>query len=311
MNISHLRPHLDAAASAVVATGYWTGPHRALRSSRKETEYVASLIEACVLHLTRAWGGILDPLNLDLALHGAFLHQRPYVRFHSPTATSCGPQHCELADLMLVVDFEAQERRACLIQAKRDPGAGVVGDQKDLYERWDSLRFAHRTKGAQGRVYSVSPNGPGSRYGVVRTDPALGEAPWRLQDPLGRGADVDMGEFLADMLIATVGGGVGAGRRADFGGGDDWSCLVKDLLQASLHSKYPLKGFWPAESRRVIKRPITAFLLDDPNGWEIVSSTVGSVLPPIGPPEEPGEDAPRDGPGRVTTLYARVTRQDR
>lgn len=248
---------LTASARAVIAAGYWTKPEKAKRPARQETEFVATLIDSCVGPLTAAWGEILRAVNLDLTIQGAFLHQRPKVRFPSPTTASFGRGYCELADLLLVHDHSNLSRKACLIQAKTDPGAAVAGDQKDLYEKWEPFRFSAGSKGAKGRVFSIAPNDEGSRYGIVRVPPPGLEEPWLAEQPLGTRPAVDMGWLIAEMLAATVAGRSHPARSAKIGGGDEWSDLIEHLLTISLHVKYPLKGFWAERQGRRFFQPIT------------------------------------------------------
>ena len=299
---------LTASARAIIAAGYWTKPTAALRHAHQETEFVATLIDSCVGPLTVAWGNILQNSGLDLTIRGAFLHQRPKIRFPSPTITACGEGHCELADLLIVHDHEDSARRACLIQAKTDPGDPVMGAQKDLYERWEPFRFAAGPKSAKGQVYSVMPNDEGCRYGVVRLPPPANEEPWLAEQPLGTRGPVDMGLLLAEMLAATLAQRPTPARTAVIGGSNDWSILIDDLLAASLTSNYPLTGFWPVRRPRLSSQrlPIMAWVETSHDGWEAIASTADVSTFRSSGPEKPARAA-EEGPDGISVIHIRTT----
>lgn len=305
MSIAQLEDALVASAQAVIAAGYWTGPDLALRWPDQETEHVATLIDTCVLRLTPAWATILAETGRDLTFHGAFLHQRPKVRFPSPTMNDCGAGFCEAADLLVVIDHGTKARRACLIQAKCDPGDPPRGDQKVLYERWEPFRFAHGHDRAKGPVYSIGPNSDGARYGVVRDPPPRQQPPWILEHPLGSVVADDMGHYLARMLIATVDGAPGPARPATINGSDDWSRLIDDLLRVSLKKKYPLSKFWPEPIYRGFRGPIETgiphFLTDE--RWEAFAGTAIPGDWDDGPPGGEDRVADDDGPDPVSLLH--------
>jgi len=302
--------HLDqltASARAVISAGYWTRPAGAIRRADKETEFVTTLIESCVGPLTQAWDEILKGAGLDLTVRGLFLHQRPKVRFPSPTVADCGAGFCELADLLIVHDHERTARRAVLVQAKTVPGDAVTGDQKDLYERWDSFRFA---AGAKGRTYGIAPNDEGCRYGIVRIPPPGLEEPWLAEQPLATRQPDDFGRLLAEMLAATVAGRAVPARPATIGGNDDWSVLIDDLLSVSLTARYPLKGFWPAKQRRYFRGDLPIGLISWhslSDSWEAVATSSSSVdaLGPYDPGGGSGEPSTveREGPEGISVIH--------
>lgn len=305
--------HLDqliASARAVIAAGYWARPAGAIRRADKETEFVSTLIESCVGPLTQAWGEILKGIGLDLTVRGVFLHQRPKVRFPSPTMAHCGPGFCELADLLIVHDHERTARRAVLVQAKTVPGCAVTGDQKKLYERWDPFRFAAGPKNAKGRPYAIAPNDEGCRYGIVRIPPPRLEEPWLAEQPLATRPPDDFGRLLAEMLAATVAGRPMPARPATIGGNDDWSALIDELLAISLTAYYPLKGFWPKKQRRYICGVLPVGFMrwhGLSKDWEAVATSSSSVdaLGPFDPGGGTGEPSTveREGPEGISVIH--------
>lgn len=305
--------HLDlltASARAVIAAGYWTMPAGAIRRADKETEFVATLIESCVGPLTQAWGEILKGTGLDLTVRGVFLHQRPKVRFPSPTVADCGAGFCELADLLIVHDHERAARRAVLVQAKTVPGGAVTGDQKNLYERWDPFRFAAGATGAKGRTYGIAPNDEGCRYGIVRIPPPGLEEPWLATQPLATRPPDDFGRLLAEMLAATVAGRPAPARPATIGGSDDWSLLIDDLLAVSLTARYPLKGFWPEKRRRHFRADLLIGLMrwhGPSEDWEAVATSSSRInaLGPFDPGGGSGEPSTveREGPEGISVIH--------
>lgn len=285
---------LIASARAIIATSFWSGPVNALRVPKIETELVASMVHYCSVPLARAWGRILTGANYDLMLHAAFLHQRPYVRFPSPTTGHCGAGYCELADMLVVVEHDGDARRACLFQAK-PVGVAVVGDQKDLYEKWEALRFASGPKHAKGRVYDIGPNADGGHYAIVNTKPSLGVEPWGVEHPRTAVTIDDMGRYLAMMLVANVDGTPGPGRAATVSGTDDWSVLISDLINGAKGSRYRLRHLWRDRVLRSDPQPISfieGWFGDDDEGY-IIATTEDA--PPGEPPFErelpPGDDA--------------------
>ena len=271
MNVDASLDQLANAARGGISAGFWTAPTSAMRRATKETEFVATLIASCVGPLVSAWSHILADEALSVTVQGVFLHQRPKIRFPSTPANLVGQGFCELADLLIVHDHAGGHRQACLVQAKKIPGAPVMGDQKDLYEQWDPFRFASGARQVKGRPYDVSPNGEGGFYGVVRVPPPGLEEPWLIEHPTHATQAMEMGRFLAEMLASTVAGRQGPARTAIIGGTDDWSVLIDDLLKMSLGSKYPLAKFWPKRMPRHLQGVVSYLPLD--SGWHAVASS--------------------------------------
>lgn len=301
MNVDGSLDQLTNAARAVISAGFWTSPTSALRRATKETEFVATLIASCVGPLVNAWSHILAEEALSVTVQGVFLHQRPKIRFPSTSATPVGPGFCELADLLIVHDHGGH-RQACLIQAKKVPGAPVVGDQKDLYERWDPFRFASGGQHVKGRLYDVAPNREGGFFGVVRVPPPGLEEPWLVEHPIHSVASTDMGRFVAEMHAGTIAGRTNPARPAVIGGTDDWSVLIDDLLRMSLGSTYPLVNFWPRRMPRHLEGLVSYMPLA--NGWHAIASSDPDI-----PRGRGGFDVeePREG---MPTIYVQTAPVD-
>jgi hypothetical protein len=306
---------LATAAQSIIAGNYWSKPPNAFRTPAIETEYLATLIAGCISPIAQAWGNILHGSGTSVTMRGAFLHQRPKVRFPSITLGSCGPHNCELADLMLVHDHQ-NIRRACLVQVKREPGPAVSGDQKLLYENWDTFRIGAGNKGAKGHPYSIAPNLDGGMYGIVRTHPLNGQHPWEIRHPKGATGAIDLGSYLAELLVSTVDGFSTAGRIGNVNGkGDDWSRLVYELLSMSFKNNYKLNGFWPRQRYRHFDHImyLNSNIFSDggdfesfgssENDWRrafVDASSIGGDEPPV----DSGFDG--DDQGRFAVIYIKT-----
>ena len=241
-------PHLPGIAEQLALAAH-AGFQQALasggpRSGGRPGDEVAA-VKAIVLdgfaEAAAEWTRLLGPYGYRLELRPVFVHSRPHVAF---TKTDGTPGRCELADLLVVIDFQPSgdgrpDRRAVLIQGKvakkgRIRLYGKEWVQFELLSRWPRFTFA--TPGYDPRARNLTgPATPGSHiltgeYGAIHLAAALPH--WTqlmVTPPKGFIGDCDFGQFLATMAF---GAGM-CGREADAGGADDWSFTVDELLRVT------------------------------------------------------------------------------
>jgi hypothetical protein len=90
-----------------------------------ETGFAAAIVIGGVPALANAWNPILNPAGYSVQIVGVFCHQSPIVDFIDAAGS---PRHCELADLLVVVDdltvAAPGPRWAVLVQAKMAAAGG-------------------------------------------------------------------------------------------------------------------------------------------------------------------------------------------
>ena len=200
--------------------------------------------------IAQAWSPILKAHGYRIDLRAVFCHSHPLVSFARipspyaparPTSTGC----CELADLLLVIDFvdprsRQRDRRAVLIQAKRLKGnnlrpSGKEWIQHELLAWLPSFTFNDAVYDPRARDLSGNPTigNPAftAEYGGIELNPTqIGWSHWLpVRNTNKFEAVIDLASFLAGM---AVGEGECA-RQAVAGGADDWSFTVDELLKVT------------------------------------------------------------------------------
>jgi hypothetical protein len=241
-------PHLPGIPDQLALTAHAAFQH-ALASGGKrsggrpagEVAAVKAIVLDGFAEAAAEWTRLLAPYGYHLELRPVFVHSRPHVAF---TKTDGKPGRCELADLLLVVDFQPPgggrpDRRAVLIQAKLAKNGSIRLRRKEwvqfeLLSRWPSFTFA--TPGYDPRARDlIAANSPGSHevtgeYGAIQLGVALPSWTQLLVSPPDRfSGECDLGQFLATMAF---GRGL-CGREAEPGGRDDWSFTVDELLRVT------------------------------------------------------------------------------
>ncbi len=226
--------------------------HGGLRSRRPwdEVSGVRTIVLDGVDCIAGAWSPVLARRNIAVELIAVFCHSRPQVTF-APKVYTQGTGRCELADLLVVVDHQradgsVADRRAVLIQAKRNKNGGVVlgGDdwtQHELLSTLPRFHFVERSydtarpreigkRPACGRTTQTAEYGGIEIDGTPRTWTSL--LPRTVLQPhLTKSLDGPLS--LAGLLAGMVFGASFCGRRAIKGANDDWSFTVDELLRVT------------------------------------------------------------------------------
>ena len=200
--------------------------------------------------IATAWSPILRAHGYKLELQAIFCHSRPQVRYPrvpSPfaPATPIPDARCELADLLIVVDYRdpatrVLDRRAVLVQAKMLKGGAIRPSGKEWLQhellawlptfQFVEAAYDRRPRDLGGLPFVGDPAFT-SEYGSLDLTAAAPE--WRHWLPQTTipcfTSDIDLGTFLANMV---TGDGT-CSREAVEGGNDDWSYTVDELLKVT------------------------------------------------------------------------------
>ena len=230
---------------------------------RTEVGFVAAVTLGGIRDIASAWQQILAGIGCSLSVTGVFCHSSPQVRFRR---AGMGVTTCELADLLVVIDWEprwAYGRVACLIQAKMAAKAKRVDlhsqssiRQLRLYQAWPLFSFVESVYGNDSFDLAVQNSDEVGTFGVIDRhfrNTAINPPIWTQHAPSPTPKNITTEPTLGAFL-ATMAGGLrlGFGRGAIEGGTDDWSKLVELLLrvtyaktfrhQTTLGSRNPARG---------------------------------------------------------------------
>jgi hypothetical protein len=210
---------------------------------RGEVSAVRTLVLDGFDGLADAWEPVLRPASHRVELTAIFTHSRPHVSF-SPKRYTKSTGRCELADLLIVIDHQdysgkVDERRAALVQAKRNKGGKIKLSGSDWTQHellLDLCAFTFVDPGYDPRVRTLAGTPlvglpkVTAEYGGVEIDGTPRQWKfWLPEAPDDLVADVPIGTYLASMAAGLD----QYGREADPGGNDDWSFTVDELLRVT------------------------------------------------------------------------------
>ncbi len=231
---------MAALANHAVDKALLVGSEAMISPPRTEVGFVAAVTLGAIRDIAGAWKPICSGRGLGIDLLGVFCHAAPLVQF---TDAKRKLRHCELADLLLVVDINSKGsfvRRAVLVQAKMARAAARVllsgtssRVQLDLYQNWHRFDFEEVVYGLSrvdftkgGRASDSATIGVIDRHfkeQPIWTQHAVSPTPSVISD------EPHLGEFMAEM----VGGALGFGRVATPILQTDWSRTVEKLLDVT------------------------------------------------------------------------------
>lgn len=264
---SSLTKDLVIAAEPVVARVL---THGGVRTSKPTGE--VSAVRTMTLdgfdEIATAWSPILRSKGYRINLQAVFCHSRPHVAFapiphpNYPGGTTL--RRCELADLLIVVDYmdpisKVEERRAVLVQAKMLKGGAVTPSGQEWVQHellaWlpvftfvDSS-YDPRSRDLSANLLSGLPMYT-AEYGGIdligsppiwRQELTMMTAPWFH-------APISLAMFMAGMVT----GQIACGRHAFRHGQDDWSFTVEELLQVTASRPITKNTGVPRGNRNVL-----------------------------------------------------------
>jgi hypothetical protein len=268
------------------------------------------------------WRKVIAP-EYNMHLTSVLCHQRPMATYrtlgqgyglvHQSQLPAARPWTCELADLLVVMEFRVRGRsyllrQAGLIQAKD----GVFGKlslgrpeykQHHLLACWPEFTLPGISAGKTWRLRGLTPQA--SRYGLI--DPPSGRWTIHSTDPGGPEllhAGGSFGMWLARLATGTDGAAADPGIygwwRPAPANQRDWRDLVDDLLDKT--GKGIFHGYKRRQSQKI--RFLTAADLDledeaDTESWMTFVETSDQDLPPR------GEVPISEGPGGMGVLHIR------
>lgn len=236
---------MSLAANAVIEDVLLHGSQGMRTVPRTEVGLVAAVVLGGVNRIAADWAPILSKSKMLLNLTGVFCHAAPLVGFR-PTGRNV--QTCELADLLIVVDFTDSgktKRFATLVQAKMASKARRVSlkgssstRQLELYQAWPQFSFADPVYGTDQYLLATTAGAQSGTFGVIdrhfkktQAAPPIWTQHQARPTPSKVANEPMLGTFIAEMA-----GGGAHGRRAWPGGQDDWSRVV-DLLLSVTYKK--------------------------------------------------------------------------
>lgn len=280
------------------------------------SQFCLSMIDAA-----RSWNTELQRLGKPYALtvSTVFTHQRPYVRFASPTAKPS----CELADMLVVVvdrTTTAPSGTALLLQAKLSDDHHVTlrndseKKQFELFEQHPS--FNMRAGGPQGVVISQATARAGLRYGITgaaylgRGSVYINQRRWRPHawynsSPIagvGLAYRVDARECIAhmlvDMLTMQAGGAFVPNHVINTAAPSTWDDVINYLLQVTFNQT--LNTMNPANAGRPIRgaEVVMSFMTAHDEGFLAAITAPGDTAGPVAwlrPAEGAGSKDALDG----------------
>lgn len=313
----YLIPKLGAAADTAVNGSLRMGArHVGQTQPTGEVGFVAAVVLGAVPAIAAAWRPILRPAGYSVSLTGVFCHQTPRVSFRDAVGTL---RHCELADLLVVVDDLSSgtpgRRWAALIQAKMARKGGgqslaSQGDltQLDLLSRWPQFTLPPGfAPGARDFSTCVHRGGPldCGRYGLIDGQPAPA---WHLQAPaksMPAGGD-QLGTFLARMI---ENGQVGYGREAT-GFSDDWSRTVDELTKVTAGLAFAYAAGLKGRQQRRGNTSV-AFVIEGADPRDTRGIWFNEPPPSDGRPERPEDLPPSEGINLLRIGVGRIAEQRR
>jgi hypothetical protein len=244
---------MAAKANRAIDNVLYVGSQTMISPPRSEVGFVAAVTLGGINDIAKAWRPLCAGHGLTLQLAGVFCHAAPVVTFKDHSGRT---GHCELADLLVVVDVTNAGgliRRAALIQAKMARAAERVSlsapssrVQLDLYQNWHKFRFQESAYGISQVDFTKGGGGRDSgTIGVI--DRHLKSQPvWTQHAARPTPATIlnqpHLGKFIAEMVDGSR---PGFGRLATPTLQTDWSKTVERLLevtyQRAFHHK-PILG---------------------------------------------------------------------
>jgi hypothetical protein len=306
---------MSDSADAVIADVLLRGSRGMRTAPRTEVGLVAAVTLGGIGGIASAWGPILSASRLALSLTGVFCHGSPMVRFRSAGSSV---QTCELADLLVVVDFPhkgAIVRTASLIQAKMAAKRGHVTlkgpsskRQLSLYQAWPQFTFVDPIYGANQYVLATTTRARSGTFGVIdrhfrkrRSAPPI----W-TQHPASPTPSVVTGEPMLGTFIANMTNGSACGRRAQPDGKDDWSKVVDLLLRVTYRKAFRHKPtLGPASPLRGATRSV-CFLASGNTG----TASRRRIGRDWQPPFDGFEYIDDPDPGGISLVHVRIGRSE-
>ncbi|MCS0497893.1 hypothetical protein NVS89_22640 [Ancylobacter sp. MQZ15Z-1] len=199
--------------------------------------------------IAAAWAPILGAGGFQIELHSVFCHSRPHVTFapvpHPMYRGGTTPRRCELADLLIVIDYvdrreKVEDRRAVLVQAKMLKGAplklsGKEWVQHELLAWLPAFTFVDKAYDPRIRDLKGPPIVGFPRctaeYGGIDLNNSTPEW-WNLLAETTKPwcvSRLPLSLFMAKMAT----GDYYCSRTAIRGGCDDWSFTVDELLRVT------------------------------------------------------------------------------
>jgi hypothetical protein len=314
-----LSPHtikaMSDAADVVIGDVLLRGSSGMQTAPRTEVGLVAAVTLGGIDRVASAWRPILSKSNFALSLTGVFCHAAPMVRFGRSGKLL---QTCELADLLVVVDFQhkgALARTASLIQAKMAAKAQRVTltgpsskRQLDLYQSWPPFLFVDAIYGTN-QYALMNPTGEQSgTFGVIdrhfkkqTTAPPIWTQHRASPTPSIATSEPMLGTFIANMAAPGA-----YGRPAWPGGKDDWSKVVDLLLSVTYRKAFRHK---PTLGARGPGRGVTAlacFLSAGAAGSRSHSRAGAGWWPPFDGFQESDDPSP----GGISLLHIQIDRPE-
>ena len=222
---------------------------QAMRSPpRAEVGFVAAVTLGAITDIAIAWKPLCAGSGFSLELSGVFCHAAPKVKF---TGANGQPGHCELADLLIIVDVitaGSLVRRAALVQAKMARAAGRVSlsgkssrTQLDLYQNWYPFDFEEAAYGMSRIDFNLGGGVADSgTFGVIDRhwkDPFSSPPVWTqhaaIPTPFIISNQAHLGEFIAEMVDGTR---ASFGRLSTLSLQSDWSKAV-ELLRTITYAR--------------------------------------------------------------------------
>jgi len=233
---------MASTANKAIDNVLLVGSHAMLSPPRNEAGFIAAVTLGGIKEIAKAWRPLCDGLSLTLDLSGVFCHAAPLVKF---TDAKRRLWRCELADLLIVVDFGSTGsfiRRAALVQAKMARAAERVSlsgtstqVQLNLYQNWHKFDFEEAVYGMSQVDFTKGRGGISDSGTIGVIDRHLKTQPVWTQHAASPAPAIilnqpRLGEFIAEMVDGTRSG---FGRLATPKLQTDWSKVVERLLEVT------------------------------------------------------------------------------
>lgn len=241
-----------SAANSAIWHSHAHAATSAMKTVREE-DFVATLVTDGVPILADRWAELLSPKGIDVKIAGVFCHGQPQVAFGTPR------NRVELADLLIVHQHTSESKttsRAMLIQAKMSSDSThtlpITDPQLLLFSTWPTFEFV--SGGMQPGPRDIKESGRGSRYALVHSDHAFPEdirwvdqCPWAVSSATRiLTGEHSFARVLGDMLLGKD-GRIARLRKPN----DDWSRLIKELLETTGKRTYRRKNIRRGETPRL------------------------------------------------------------
>ena len=302
---------MSDAADAVIGNVLLHGSNGMRTVPRSEVGLVAAVTLGGIDKIAAAWRPILSASQFALSTTGVFCHAAPMVRFSHPGILV---QTCELADLLVVVDFMhkgATVRTASLIQAKMAAKAQritLTGSsskrQLGLYQSWPSFAFVDGIYGTDQYILKSATGEQSGTFGVIdrhfKKTPAAPPI-WTQHEAMPTPSIVTiepmLGTFIAHMAVPST-----YGRIARPGGRDDWSKVVDLLLTVTYAKVFRHKPTLGVSSPKRGVTSLAYFLTSGIAASGARSSAGGHWRPPF----DGFEDIEDPSPGGISLLHIKI-----